>query len=110
MRDGVDVEGTRVRFHRDHTGAGARDREPSGDIGIRGHDDLVALADTEGLQGQVHGIEPIRHTDAVSGAAEAGVRLLESSDFLAEDEAPRIVEGLEVTDDLIPQPLVEVIQ
>ena len=107
---GIYIEGVRVWIDRNYCGLSAGDREPGRDVSIRRYDDLVALADVQGLQGQVHRIEPVCHSNAMSGAAEASVGLLESPDFLPEDETPRIVEGLEVAEDLIPQPLVNFIQ
>ncbi len=100
----------RVWIDRNYCGLSAGDREPGRDVSIRRYDDLVALADVQGLQGQVDGVETVRHTNAVTGAAEASVGLLESPDFLPEDETPRVVEDLEVAEDLIPQPLVNFIQ
>ena len=106
----IDVRGARVRFHRNHLGAGAGDGEPGGDEGVRRYDDLVALADSQGIERQPEGVESAADADAETGAAELGVGLLERCHMVSEDVSPRVVEAFEGAQHLVPQLLVERIQ
>ena len=60
--------------------------EPRGDVGVRGHDDLVARTDLPCAQRERERIEAARHADAVAGATEFRELAFEALDLRSADE------------------------
>ncbi|KUI12573.1 hypothetical protein AU191_20255 [Mycolicibacterium acapulense] len=79
---GVEVPLTGDRFHPNWNRTGARYRDPRCDEGVRWHDDLVARADTERLQGEGDGVQTTADSDRMFGAREGGKFTLKRSCFL----------------------------
>ena len=63
---GVDIVGGGIGLDRHRRRAGLADREPGRDIGVGGDDDLVALADPKGAQGQSERVEAVADADAIT--------------------------------------------
>ncbi len=61
-----------VRLDRNWHRTALADRQPSGDVGVRRNDDLVAWTDVHRPQHQMQGVESVRHADGVVGFAELG--------------------------------------
>ena len=83
--EGINVAGGHVRFDRHQGRSYIADSEPSRDVGVRGHDDLVTLANPPSAQHQMQRFQPVADPDTVADAAVLRKLLLESPDFLVED-------------------------
>ena len=81
----VNVKGARVRLHRDRGGAGLGHRQPGGNEGVGGDDDLVAGADVAGAQGEMQGVQTAGDADAMGRAAVGGPVGLKALHLFAED-------------------------
>ena len=77
--------GGKVRLNRHGSRTDCGDCEPSGDIGVRRHNHLVVGTNIESPQGKRQGIEPVRETHCMRGAAELGPFRLECVDLRSED-------------------------
>ena len=61
----VQVEGLPPRFHQHRHRARIGNRQRRGNVGVRGHNDLIALADSIGFQDQKQCIQPVAAAHAV---------------------------------------------
>ena len=90
----VEVERHLVGFHRHRYQPVLADRQETGDEGIAGHDDLVAVGEGAelpvGTQHQRQRIEAVAHAHRVAHAAPAGELPLEGRQLVAEHVAARV--------------------
>jgi hypothetical protein len=82
----VQVVGARVGLDRDRRRAALADGQPGRDVGVAGHDDLVALAHAQRLQAQVQRVQAIAQPDRMGRAAIGRPLLLEAFQLAAQDE------------------------
>src|SRR5919109_435265 len=97
----VDVVRLRIAIDEYNVGTDARDGQGSRNVGVRGHDDLVAGADFQRRQGQTESVETAADTDAVSGFDEVGKRSLETCDLVTENVCGRRCHIMECTVNLL---------
>ena len=85
----IEIESALDRFDRNRRSTAMTDRKPSGYVGVRRNDHLVAWPDVHCTQGQVQGVETIGKTDGMRGIAIGSVVGLETLDLRAEDVPTR---------------------
>jgi hypothetical protein len=87
---GIEVERARMDVHEDRRRPDVADRLGRGNERVSGRDDLVALADTTGPQGQLERRGPGRQAHGAARPDEPGKRALEIGDLPAQDERGRV--------------------
>ena len=92
---GIQIIGSRIRFHRHRRGPGIRHGQPGGDEGVRGHDHFVARPDATGANHEVQRVQTVGDPDAVLRSAVGGELAFKGLQFLAQ----QIPAGIHAPDD-----------
>ena len=106
----IHAPAARQGLDRYRRGSRVADRQPGGNIGVAGHDHLVARADAPGMQHQVQRLQPVAHRHTVLHPAVRRKGALEGRGLLAQQHPAAVEHPLEGIAERQPVTVVDAFQ